>query len=235
MRRKDHNIALLLFTRTPEEEVRCKKLIPQISVARQKAVVTKLIGESRRILEKTGLPYFIYTSEEQVGATFAERFYAAFADLFARGYEQVIAIGNDCPELTPPDILQAVASLQQQAVAVGPDTSGGIYLFGLNRAAFAACSSFTDIRWSTNRVLTDIAAFFSLRAETIAVLKKLADVNTAADLQNAISRKLFRFRIRQFLENMLRLISSYRIPNPIRFSRLSCYLPYFFRGPPCSH
>lgn len=231
----NQHIALLLFTRTPEEEVRHKNLLPNSSLEKQKLVITKLIQESQQVLEQTGLPYFICTSAEQVGETFAERLYAAFAGLFAKGYQKVIAIGNDCPQLKPNDILQAAACFQQQELVLGPDNDGGVYLFGLSRTAFNTCASFNDIRWSTNQVLSDLATLFRLSEAALRVLPQYQDLNNPGDLQRALYRKLFRAPVILFLKYLLNLLNTY-----IRIGRVYIIIsPHqskvFFRGPPQLH
>jgi uncharacterized protein len=228
----NQNIALLLFTRTPDEEVRYKNLLPQSSVAKQKAVVAKLIQESRQVLDKTGLPYFICTSAEQVGATFAERFYGAFAGLFAKGFQHVIAIGNDCPQLKPNDILKAAACLQRQEVVVGPDNSGGVYLLGLSNAAFNACGSFAGIRWSTNQVLSDLAVLFRLTEAALRVLPKYCDLNNHRDLHRALSCKYFRAPVILFLKYLLNLLVSYKSLRQVYIIPAFHHSSLFFRGPP---
>lgn len=232
MLRTNQNIALLLFTRTPEEEVRYKSLLPQQTPNRQKAIIAKLIRESQQVLEKTGLPTFIYSSADQVGTTFAEKLYAAFAAIFERGYDGVIVIGNDCPQLQPNDILRAAAGLEPQGVVVGPDKSGGVYLFGLTRTVFGSCSSFANIRWSTSQVLTDLAAQFGLSPATLALLPTYSDINNARDLQYALHQKLFRPAILLFLKYLLNRLISFAGLWREYFVLPVQYTHQLFRGPP---
>ena len=232
MPHNNQHIALLLFTRTPEEEVRYKSLAPQCSVAKQQAVVTKLIQESRQVLDETGLPYFIYSSANQVGSTFGERLYAAFADLFSRGYQQVIAIGNDCPQLKPHDLLKAANCLQHQDIVTGPDNSGGVYLLGFNRRTFESCSSFDNIRWSTNQVFADIAALFGLPENCLAVLPKYADINNYRDLYKALQRKFFRAPVILFFKFLFNLFISNSGFRRFDFIPEALFPHLFFRGPP---
>ncbi|GEO06774.1 hypothetical protein AAE02nite_44380 [Adhaeribacter aerolatus] len=226
------DIALVLFTRTAAEEVREKNFLPQGSPAQQLAVAEKLIQNSHKLLACTGLPYFIYSSAEQKGNNFGERLQNAFANFFALGFKRVIIIGNDCPQLTPTDILRAASKLQEQGVVVGPDTSGGVYLLGLTQASFTRKSSFEHIRWNSARVLTDIAAAFDIAAADLNFLAKYTDLNNSRAFAKAFRQKLFRSGLRRFFRQLLGLITTrFNYPETFR-------LPFFytrslcFRGPP---
>jgi rSAM/selenodomain-associated transferase 1 len=87
---------------------------------------------------------------EQRGADLGERLAEAFASRFAEGARKVVIIGSDSPDLPPTLIGEAFAALNQYDAVVAPADDGGYVLIGLRRNV---PELFTDIPWSTDRVL----------------------------------------------------------------------------------
>lgn len=55
----------------------------------------------------------------------------AFEKLFDLGYEKLIIIGSDCPELTSDVVNDAFRQLDNCDVVIGPSRDGGYYLLGM--------------------------------------------------------------------------------------------------------
>lgn len=91
-----------------------------------------------------------YSKLAQSGNDLGIRMQAAFETLFNQGYQHICIIGSDCYELTSGIIQQAFDTLQQYTTVIGPSADGGYYLLGLSRMQ---PSLFTNIEWSTNKVL----------------------------------------------------------------------------------
>lgn len=64
----------------------------------------------------------------QKGNSFAARLENAVAEIGALGYDEVVAVGRDCPSLTATDITLAFAELDSRRLVLGPDHRGGCYL-----------------------------------------------------------------------------------------------------------
>jgi uncharacterized protein len=120
---------------------------------------------------------------DQVGDDLGGRMNQACATLFARGYRQVLLIGTDVPTLPLDHFKQALTSLENHDLVLGPAVDGGYYLIGLKRPI---PELFVDIPWSTDQVLkfTQEKAVTS-RLQT-ALLEPWRDVDTLADLQALI-------------------------------------------------
>jgi uncharacterized protein len=116
----------------------------------------------------------------QPGRGLGEALAAAFASHFADGFEQVVLIGSDTPDL-PASLLQAAAArLKHHAdVAIGPAADGGYYLLGL---AALQPGLFDAIDWSTDRVYAQTLQRASALGLRISELPVWADVDTPADL-----------------------------------------------------
>jgi len=228
------NIALLLFTRTPAEEAKHKKLVLQGMPGQQYTLAASLVQHSQEVLAATGLPYVVISSDQQTGSTFAERLQGAFAHVFALGYDQVIAIGNDCLQLTPQDILAATKAFLNQDVVLGPDKSGGLYLFGLSRRAFKQCDSFNVIRWNTSHVLIDVQNLFKATARIYVLPVKYFDINKSQDLYYVIKHKLTKGPLHNFFKRLLQIINNWFTTDKFEFLTQASPHSHLFRGPPTS-
>ncbi|MDB5034265.1 MAG: hypothetical protein JWQ98_1506 [Chlorobi bacterium] len=92
----------------------------------------------------------------QRGASFGERITNAISDAFAIGYEQVVVIGNDCPELAPSDITDAFQRLGDGATLVAaPARDGGAYLLAARSGTFDP-EAFLWLPWQTGKLFEAI-------------------------------------------------------------------------------
>lgn len=90
----------------------------------------------------------------QRGATFGERLGNAISDTFALGYQQVVAIGNDCPTLSLGDLDAAFDRLDADASLVAaPTHDGGAFLIGARHDRFAI-AEFIELPWQSSRLFT---------------------------------------------------------------------------------
>ena len=93
-------------------------------------------------------------------------------------YRRAVLVGSDIPGLTRDDIAAAFRALGRADAVFGPAEDGGYWLvgFGPRRPAHP----FARARWSTRHALADTLTNF--RGRRIALLRRLRDVDTAADL-----------------------------------------------------
>jgi glycosyltransferase A (GT-A) superfamily protein (DUF2064 family) len=200
------HIALVLFARSAPEEACHKRLLPQRPGYPHQPVFEAFTACSLALLAATGLPYFLISSAEQKGHTFGERLYQALAQTFARGFEKVIIIGNDCPQLTVRDLHQAASLLSLHDTVLGPSQNGGVYLLGLHKQAFEKVGSFEQISWQTPAVHQELTAFFGQQQTTVASLATYADINTPQDFRQARQHKWFRRSLRSWINRLLDLL-----------------------------
>ncbi len=107
-----------------------------------------------------------------------QRLERAFAEAFAAGAARVLAVGTDCPGLTPEDIAGAFAALAGNEVVLGPAEDGGYWLIGLRQPA---PELFQDIPWSTGEVFATTEARARAAGKSVAVLRRQLDVDTLED------------------------------------------------------
>lgn len=159
----------------------------------------------------------------QRGRDFAERLENAIETLAALGYEEIVAIGRDCPALRTADIAQAFDHLQSHALVLGPDHRGGCYLIAFRAEDRALLRG---IRWRQNMDCAQLSA--RAGAARVALLPVKHDIDSWADLrlaartQNSIAR-LLAFLSRGFsrpLDESTRLLNE-----AARFIRLHGQIP----------
>ena len=222
--------ALLLFTRTPDEEARHKRLAPGSSFRKNRRLAHTLIAHARRISNQTGLPVFVIDSDVQRGSTFGERLTHAFADIYKKGFDRVIAIGNDTLSLTSSDLLSAAFLLQNYDAVVGPTQSGGSYLIGLHRSAFLE-SLFCDLPWETDRLYDDLINYLDRNSTSVWHLATRSDANTSDELLEAVNGLSKASSLYRTLRSLLHSPSCspsflyITLPQPIHYRTLSLRAP----------
>ncbi|MEN2282029.1 TIGR04282 family arsenosugar biosynthesis glycosyltransferase [Algoriphagus sp. SE2] len=102
----------------------------------------------------------------------------AFLDQFEKGYDKLLIIGTDCPEINSEIIEKAFDELDQSEVVIGPAMDGGYYLLGMNRFIPGI---FKNIRWSSDQVLKSTQDFLKLNEIKHSLLPVLSDVDHIED------------------------------------------------------
>ena len=119
----------------------------------------------------------------QVDGDLGARMAAAFADCFAAGWDRVLLAGSDLPGLDSATFRAAAESLEQCGAVLLPTRDGGYGLFGLRAAAFSP-HFFTDIAWSTDRVLTTTRKRLHRAGTRVQLLPVQGDIDTINDLRS---------------------------------------------------
>jgi rSAM/selenodomain-associated transferase 1 len=102
-----------------------------------------------------------------------------------RPHRRVVIIGSDIPGITRGDVAGAFRALGRAGAVFGPAEDGGYWLVGLGPRRPA--DPFGRVRWSTEHALADTLANFHGRR--VALLRRLRDVDTAADLHAIQGRR----------------------------------------------
>jgi glycosyltransferase A (GT-A) superfamily protein (DUF2064 family) len=228
--------AILLFIRTEEEEVRYKQLVRGGSRAKNLKVIRALNAHASLLAEWSDLPVEVVTSEAQRGNSFGERFVHAIEDVLAKGYESVIAIGNDCLGLQVEDLKSARRALQQQQLILGPALDGGAYLIGVHRDGFHP-EDWKRLPWQQDDLFQSLLQLASKKGQSTQLLEVRCDVDDAKSFQNELCTIRWDQQPDLFLLLSGALFSRSQerfsrpeiavIPNPITF-----YGGRGYRGPP---
>lgn len=120
----------------------------------------------------------LFGALRQRGDGFAARFEHAIETLSAQGYDEIVAVGHDCPALSATDIEQAFVELNHKQLVLGPDHRGGCYLIAFRAADRALLRG---IRWQRN---TDCAQLQRrCQSAEVALLSIKHDVDSWADIR----------------------------------------------------
>ncbi len=133
------------------------------------------------MVQKSGLPYFLITEKEQTGCNFGERYTKALQFVYDQGYDNVISIGNDTPQLKMHHLVEAAKQLEQNKTVLGPSKDGGFYLLGLQKSQFKK-AQFVALPWQTKHVFESLKAILSVN-HGISYLTKLRDINSLSDVK----------------------------------------------------
>ncbi|NVO32702.1 TIGR04282 family arsenosugar biosynthesis glycosyltransferase [Hymenobacter lapidiphilus] len=220
--------AILLFSRLAGEEAAHKRF----GNGPGTVVAAQLIAQATATARQAGVDFLHFGSGQQVGSTFGQRLVSALAYGFGLGYERLVVIGNDCPQLTPAQLRQAVAGLATADAVLGPDLAGGVYLLGVNRAFFAA-EAWAALPWQTASLHQALARCLRHAGATVSRLRSLSDINTAHDLAWVL-RRLPAAALRRRLLRLLRPAGPVRpaLRPRLRAVAVAASLP--LRGPPAA-
>jgi len=103
----------------------------------------------------------------------------AFDELFRRGARRVALVGTDVPALSYEDVRDALETLDEHDVALGPATDGGYYLIALKGPE---PELFGGMRWSSPDVLTGTLERAARRGLSVRILRTIGDIDTVEDL-----------------------------------------------------
>jgi uncharacterized protein len=118
----------------------------------------------------------------QQGGDLGERMYRAFTDVFSRGFSRAVLIGSDCPGFPEDYIRQAITSLRNRDVVIGPSADGGYYLIAFHEHTLRK-EIFQGISWGTSRVFTQTAEKIKDNRLALSELAVVADIDEMDDLR----------------------------------------------------
>lgn len=124
--------------------------------------------------------YSKFPFQIQFGENLGKRMINAFNWAFECGYEKVVIMGSDCPELNAEVIDYSFTALSKADLVFGKAEDGGYYLVGMNRL-YEPILDFKE--WSHSQVLENalqVAREMKLKVELLPVL---SDIDNVRDLR----------------------------------------------------
>lgn len=173
-----NNPAVLIFANTPQNEV-LKKGISSIDL------FENLNAQVLNTVKKSGLTYFLITEKEQNGRSFGERFTNAIQFVFNQGFDNVITIGNDTPQLSVNHLRKTCQQLKENKIVLGPSVDGGFYLMGISKNLFDK-NQFLKLPWQTKRLTKCVERLISKSVEKCYRLEVLRDIDNSKDLKSVL-------------------------------------------------
>jgi rSAM/selenodomain-associated transferase 1 len=125
----------------------------------------------------------------QLGNDLGERLRNCFDLGFKLGFDKLIVIGSDSPDLPDRIIKTAVEKLNDYDIVIGPCEDGGYYIIGFTNHSFFP-DVFKGIMWSTSTVFKKTVKVLESKDKHFFILEKWCDVDTIEDLKNLYNRNL---------------------------------------------
>lgn len=194
------NECLIIFSRYPEPGKTKTRLIPALGAegaavlqrqmtehtfaqvkelqgVRLVSVEVYFVGGNQHLMQRWLGTSVIY--RQQAEGDLGRRMAIAFQTASEAGYERIVIIGTDCPDLNAQLMVKAFQSLEQHDLVLGPAQDGGYYLIGLRRLI---PELFTGISWSTAEVLQQTTSIAQKLKLAVTFLPILSDVDRPEDL-----------------------------------------------------
>ncbi len=151
-------------------------------------------------LERTNIPFVIYytidSCEEtminwigkdyryhvQEGNDLGDRIKNSFIKSFSDGYENVILIGSDSPDLPTGFIKKSFEFLSLNDVVIGPAIDGGYYLVGFRTDTFVPYI-FDGVKWSSGSEFRDTMNKLEEIRAVVQLLPEWYDIDRYEDLK----------------------------------------------------
>lgn len=118
----------------------------------------------------------------QEGKNLGERMKNAFIKGFEDGYERIVLIGSDLPDIDSEHIEKGLESLKHNDVVFGPAIDGGYYLVGMTKMYH---SIFNNKPWSESHLLEVTLKELDKEKTSYTLLEALNDIDTFEDLESS--------------------------------------------------
>ncbi len=187
--------ALIIFTKNPEAGKVKTRLAATLGNEAALSVYVQLLSHTASITNYLPADKFVFYSSHilqedvwnnkhffkqvQAGSDLGEKMKNAFAATFQKGYNKIVVIGTDCPDLNAGIIMNAFTYLNSHEVVIGPAEDGGYYLLGMKHLY---SELFEDINWSTNTVLSETQMKCTALQLNYCLLPVLKDIDEEKDL-----------------------------------------------------
>jgi len=123
----------------------------------------------------------------QEGSDLGERMKNVFLRCFSEGFESVVIIGSDIPDLPGEIPEEALNALEKHDISIGPAGDGGYYLIGFTKETFTP-AVFESIAWGTGTVFDESLKILNKEKREVSLLREWNDIDTPEDLQDLIER-----------------------------------------------
>lgn len=187
---------LVVFVKNPIQGKAKTRLAASIGDPAALKVYRKLIAITERETLAVGdCDLHVYFSNEkddklwtgkqqyfQKGTDLGERMYRAFEHGFNLGYERIVGVGSDLPDLTAGIISQGLELLKSFDTVFGPAGDGGYYLVGMSQKIKCI---FEHKEWSTEGLLNETLTEIKEKGYSNNLLEVLNDVDTVEDLRTS--------------------------------------------------
>jgi rSAM/selenodomain-associated transferase 1 len=163
-------------------------------------VYSKLVKITETALQNLNVEKRIYFSDTVVGSKWkglyktvqqgnnlGERMKKAFLEGFRDGYDRIVLIGSDLPDIEAKHIKNGLSVLKDTNMVFGPAEDGGYYLIGMKKMYDLV---FDNKPWSQTNLLKETLDELKKNNITFSTLETLNDIDTFEDLEASNFYKL---------------------------------------------
>ncbi len=197
------NTAILIFSRHARAEAEVKSFVPGIGKKVNISIARQFLKQTIVTASKTKIPVLTCYGPAQKGNNFGDRITNAIQDVFEKGYQKVIVLGSDCPNITASQLLFTASQLETCPLIMGPALDGGVYLIGIRRDSFRR-EEFSHLAWETVKLQATLRRYARQLDTGIHWLEPQQDIDNAEDFKTFFAN-LYRFsRLKSRLLNILK-------------------------------
>lgn len=198
--------AILYFAYRPEVEAQRKPLFPSHGHQFNAQIYHELQDELFERVTPLGLPLIHIDERQQQGEGFAERISHAVEQVWEQGYERVIILGNDCPELRADDYQHCIELLDQGSSCLVRTQHGGAGLIALHRHQYHG-QHWRELEWQSQRTFDEL---FDCLADCRVLDRTLIELNGLSDAHEYIElHRVSDDPIAHMLDSLLNPLRSY--------------------------
>jgi len=171
------------LAKTIGEEKACevyKHLVDITENAINSLFMEKRVYFSNTIIDKKWLKTI---KKVQKGEDLGQKMQNSFKNGFDDGFEKIILIGSDLPDISAKIINEGFDQLENNEVVFGPAEDGGYYLLGMTKHHFCI---FENKPWSQSNLLAKTKEELKKKKICYSLLETLNDIDTEEDLKNSI-------------------------------------------------
>ncbi|NND95373.1 MAG: DUF2064 domain-containing protein [Flavobacteriales bacterium] len=219
--------AILYFAYRPRVEAVRKPIFTdhgiKVNIQFYKDLQEELFGQ----LTPLGLPLIHIDDQTQRGDGFAIRICNALDDIWSRGYDRVVILGNDVPQLDTELYQRSIDLVESGHSCLLRTQLGGAGIIALNRSAYNK-QHWLEIQWQTQETFNEL---FDCLPDCKVIDIEAIEINTLTDAYTYLELRKGKDSIAFLIDgilnplrNFVSLQSSFKEKSPQRGHKL--------RGPP---
>ncbi len=173
--------AVLVFAQPVQQEALKKPLTGVHNYDANRGLWSVMHKHTLKCVKSSGLP--VIHSSNQTGNSFGERITHAVEEAFKKGYQKLLVVGIDNPNLDAATLKTAAQTLAHNDYLLEPAADGGINIIGLTKKCFEA-TEFTSLPWKSQALFTTFLEQIHGRGQKVHILPVKQDIDTFKDLEN---------------------------------------------------
>jgi rSAM/selenodomain-associated transferase 1 len=195
MTKRTSDEVLMVFVKNPELGKAKTRLAKTVGDRKALDIYLQLLRYTKSTLDKTSQDKQVHyssfvdstdfweegnyhKSKQHEDTDLGKKMAYAFQQNFKSGYQKVVIIGSDCPEISKEVITKAFKELDTNDVVFGPAEDGGYYLLGMNKMI---PELFDNKTWSSDSVIADSIKDCKAQNLSYSLLATFSDVDFEDD------------------------------------------------------